>query len=76
MSVRDTINDWFRTRLASGPLARDTEAYNQVMGALPDLIARLDPADAPAEPEPEIEKPTKSAKGAPVDPPAGEQSQA
>lgn len=55
MSVRDTINEWFRTHLASGPLARDTEAYNQVRGALPDLIAQLDPSDVAPVPEPETQ---------------------
>jgi hypothetical protein len=68
MSVRDTVNEWFRTRLASGPVARDTEAYNQVVGALPALIAQLDPAEVPVEVEPD--KPTKGAKPTPVDPPA------
>jgi hypothetical protein len=48
MSVRDTVNNWFGQRLACGALARDTEAYNQVAAALPELIAQLDPTDAPA----------------------------
>jgi len=43
MSTTDTINDWFRERIACGAVARDTEAYAQVLGALPDLVARLDP---------------------------------
>lgn len=51
MSVRDIVHDWFRQRLASGAVARDTEAYNQVVAALPDLIAQLDPSDvAPIAP--------------------------
>lgn len=49
MPIADTVNGWFAERLQCGPLARDTEAYNQVVTALPDLIARLTPA--PATPE-------------------------
>lgn len=51
MSVADIVNTWFTENCAGGPLARDTEAYNQVVGALPDLIARLSPSapDAPAD---------------------------
>lgn len=37
----DIVNGWFTDRLAGGPLARDTLAYNQVVNALPDLIERL-----------------------------------
>jgi hypothetical protein len=47
MSTADTVRAWFSERLANGPLARDTAAYNQVFAAIPDLIARLDPAPAP-----------------------------
>ena len=43
MPVTDIVNAWFRDTCAGGPLARDTEAYNQVITALPDLIARLSP---------------------------------
>lgn len=55
MSVADTVNTWFTESCGGGPLARDTEAYNQVVKALPDLIARLDaqipaPTPAPAAP--------------------------
>jgi hypothetical protein len=46
MSNADVVNTWFRERLSSGPLARDTAAYNQVNGARLDLIARLDAAAA------------------------------
>jgi hypothetical protein len=42
-SVANVVNTWFSERLASGPLARDTPAYNQVVSALPDLISRLAP---------------------------------
>ena len=48
----DLVNDWFRERLASGALARNTEAYNQVSGALPGLIALLDAADTALAPTP------------------------
>ncbi len=44
MSITDTVNTWFTESCGGGPLARDTEAYNQVVHALPDLIARLTPA--------------------------------
>ena len=49
MPITDIVNTWFAENCAGGPLARDTEAYNQVVGALPDLIARLTAA-APAAP--------------------------
>ena len=52
MSTADTVNDWFRERCANGALGRDTEAYNQVVTALPDLIARLDPPAPAADPPP------------------------
>lgn len=51
MPVADIVKSWFTENCAGGPLARDTEAYNQVVGALPDLIARLTDA-APADPKP------------------------
>ncbi len=43
MSATEIVNDWFNDRLRAGALGRDTEAYNQVRAALPDLIARLTP---------------------------------
>jgi hypothetical protein len=43
MTLADTVNTWFRERLATGAIARNTEAYNQAHDAIPDLIARLDP---------------------------------
>lgn len=46
MQTADTVNSWFRDRLSSGPIARDTEAYNQLVEALPDLVTRLTPAPA------------------------------
>lgn len=49
MSKADIVHSWFAQRLgSSGPLSRDTDAYNQVVDALPDLIAQLDGLDAPA----------------------------
>jgi hypothetical protein len=51
MSVTDIVNTWFTENCGGGPLARDTEAYNQVVTALPDLIARLAAASAPAPAE-------------------------
>ena len=65
MTPSDIVNDWFRERLACGALARDTEAYNQVAAALPDLIGRL----APPAPQP---APAKGGKAAKVSPPAPE----
>lgn len=44
----DIVNGWFADRLANGPIARNTEAYNQAQSALTDLITRLDAATAPA----------------------------
>jgi len=52
MTPAEIVNAWFQERLRGGPLGRDTEAFNQVNAALPDLIARLTPPAAPA-PEPE-----------------------
>lgn len=43
MTTADIVNTWFRERIACAAIARDTPAYNQAFGALPDLIARLDP---------------------------------
>lgn len=45
MAHADIINSWFREHLAGGSLARSTEAYNQVHGALPSLIESLDSAE-------------------------------
>ena len=59
MSTADLINDWFRERCAGGALGRDTEAYNQVVAALPDLIARLDPPAPAADPAAKGAKPSK-----------------
>jgi hypothetical protein len=49
MPFTDIVNTWFTESCGGGPLARDTEAYNQVVAALPDLVARL-AAAAPASP--------------------------
>jgi hypothetical protein len=59
MSIADIVNTWHREQLAGGPLARATEAYNQVLAALPELIARLEPPVANAV------RPAEPAKGAP-----------
>jgi hypothetical protein len=74
MSPADTVNTWFRERIACGAVARDTQAYNQVSAALPDLIERLGgpAAAAPADPEP-APAPAEAPKGrgkAPADPPS------
>jgi hypothetical protein len=73
MPNADIVNGWYRERLCSGPLARDTEAYNQVVAALPDLIARLDAAEAPlVAPEPPSVAPAPpkaAAAAAPATPP-------
>lgn len=45
MAHADIVNSWFREHLAGGSLARSTEAYNQVHGALPSLIEALDSAE-------------------------------
>lgn len=66
MSKADIVNDWFRQSLAGGPLAQHTPGYNQVIAALPALIARLDAADPGAGP-----RPSKATKAAvPPAPPA------
>lgn len=46
MSVSDIVNSWFREKLAGGPVAQSTEAYNQAQAALPVLIERLEAAAA------------------------------
>ena len=69
MTISDTVHEWFRQRFSSGPIARDTEARNQLFAALPDLIAALDPA--PEAPEPAPDKPAKASKAADT-PPADE----
>ncbi len=54
MSNADIVNEWFRERLACGALGRDTDAYNQVRTALPELIQRLDAtvvAESPPAPQ-------------------------
>lgn len=47
MTTTDIVNTWFRERIATGAVARDTEAHNQVHAALFDLIARIDADAAP-----------------------------
>ncbi len=64
--ISDTVNTWFAERLATGAIARNTEAYNQAVAALPDLIARLGGTtsnDAPAAPAPATSAPSTSTKG-------------
>jgi hypothetical protein len=36
------VNKWRDERLGNSPLARNTEAWNHVVGELPELIARLE----------------------------------
>lgn len=78
MSISDTVNTWFRERLACGALARDTEAYNQVSAALPDLIARLGGPAVESEPEAaaaaEAVAPAKPPKSTSAKPDAAEPS--
>ncbi len=53
----DIIRSWFNDSFSSGPVARDTEAHNQVFAAVADLAVRLAPAPAPAiapEPSPAV----------------------
>lgn len=44
MSTADIVNSWFSEKLAGGPLAQSTAAYNQAREALPVLIERLEAA--------------------------------
>ena len=57
MLVADTVNEWFRQRLAGGALAQHTPAYNQVVEALPALISALQggPVGEPAPAEAAVE---------------------
>lgn len=66
MSKADIVNGWYRERLSSGPIAQHTPAYNQLVDALSDLIARLDAAEDPAasEPAPAAAKAAKASKAA------------
>lgn len=61
MAISVIVNNWFRDRIANGAVARDTEAYNQVAEALPDLIERLAPA-VPASTDP-LPDPAAGKKG-------------
>ncbi len=78
MSVRDTINTWARERLSGGALARDTEAYNQVHGALPELIEILGGDDPSADQDParpaKGSRSAKATESASADPPDGSAS--
>lgn len=50
MTTADIVNSWFSEKLAGGPLAQSTAAYNQAREALPVLIERLETAaTAPAK---------------------------
>lgn len=69
MATADIVNTWFRERLANGPIARDTPAYNQLFEALPDLVSRLDAAAAPA-PAPKVSKTTPASAPDPEPNPA------
>lgn len=41
--IRETIDKWFRDNLATGPLARQTDCYNQVHAAVNKLKDQLAP---------------------------------
>lgn len=47
--VTEAVNAWFRLKFRGGPLARDTDAYNAVFSALPDLVSDIC-ALSPTEP--------------------------
>lgn len=51
--ITTEIERWFIERIACGPIARDTPAYNQALVAKEDLKARLALLLAPAAPMPE-----------------------
>jgi hypothetical protein len=61
MSNAEIVNAWFHEKIANGPIARDTPAYNQAFAAKADLIARLDAVSASSEDAPK-------AVSLPVDP--------
>ena len=39
--INAAVDRWFGGRIATAAIARDTEAYNQALNAVPDLKARL-----------------------------------
>ena len=50
MAISDITNSWFADHMATGPIARYTEAYNQAVEAMPALIAALGDDPPPAAP--------------------------
>lgn len=62
--ISQTVSAWFADRLHGGPLAQNTEAYNQVFQAKADLVARLQ-ALLPEAPVEAI-TPTKAARSEPT----------
>lgn len=40
-ALEQAVQAWLHDRIANGPIARDENAWAQLQGALPDLIARL-----------------------------------
>jgi len=66
----DAIDEWFRTHIAvTGPIARNVYAFNELVSAKADLVARLQAAagDAPPAPAP---APPKRASADPAPEPA------
>lgn len=51
-TTNETVDQWFNTSFANGPLSRDTEAYNQVFAAKEKLKEAL-AAAAPVVPAPQ-----------------------
>ncbi|MGC1300929.1 MAG: hypothetical protein WA840_01020 [Caulobacteraceae bacterium] len=71
MSTADVVNEWFRQRLANGPLARDTPAYNQVAQALPALISSLEGVGVETKvPAAEVKSPAAADAAQAATPPA------
>ena len=48
MTIADTVNTWFAEQIATGPIAQNTEAYNQALAAKDALIVLLDSAPSAA----------------------------
>ena len=48
----DIVDSWFNDHFSQGPIARHTEAHNQLFQAIPDLKAKLSASDAPAPQHP------------------------
>lgn len=65
-STPDIVNTWFAESIATGAIARNTEAYNQVLAAKDDLIARLGAATSEAAPAPDAKSARIAAAAAAV----------